>query len=219
VRDLENTIKSATGETEKLAKVMRDTTSGAIKELNSAVESLGLSFFKANDEGIRDFVESLTIGVRQLDKFTTESPEIAKMALAFTAVGTAALIVGVALAGIGAAITFIIGNSVALAAALAVIGLAFIEWVDPVNLYNKAVFSVFETLRAIKDVIEGGTGISGEQQILSPPITSGGLARRETITTSNVALNIGGDTSRVTVEGDRGVPGFSLTLLDSGALA
>ena len=66
VERLTSTLQGAAGETKTLADIMRDTVSGAWAEFKSALEGLKLDTFDAYNKTIREFLEILTKGVREL---------------------------------------------------------------------------------------------------------------------------------------------------------
>jgi len=100
--------------TAELAGVLRDVRQGELDKMTSAVESLTLSFSVANDEGIGKMIEGVRRVASEMDKFTQKHPEVARFATDFTAFGVAALAVGVIIAGLGAAITFVGGSAAAM---------------------------------------------------------------------------------------------------------
>ncbi len=203
LRALRKELENSTGETGRLAAVMRDTLRGQIKELNSAVESLGLTFFSANQEGIEAFTEGLTGAVRSIEGLL--SPDISKAALNLGALATAFLGVGLAIGAIGAAITFIVGSPVALAGALIALGAGFVR-----SLVEGGAFGPIVRGEA-REVLPALDIITPEQRLQQ--LLEGGSTRNE------IAMTIRGDRNLFDVEPFGNIPGFELDLEDTGALA
>ena len=114
VREFERQIIDSIGLTVDLASVIRDTLGAEMKELSSAVENTQISFFKANQGGLSIFVTGLTDVVRAIDKYMQAEPQIAQGTATIVALGAAAAVAGLALAGVAAALSFIVGSTTAL---------------------------------------------------------------------------------------------------------
>lgn len=70
IERLEQTLKNAAGETKALADIMRDTVSGAWAEFKSAIESLKLDIFEQYKDTIKEFLDIMTNGLRDLGSNT-----------------------------------------------------------------------------------------------------------------------------------------------------
>ena len=232
LKDLRNRLVEVKGETAKMAAVMRDTTKGALKELTSAWGSLQLSIFKANDQQ-EPFIDSMTRLVRAADAFVIANPGISKLLGLVVAVGGAFLLVGVAIAAIGAAIVFIKGSVVALVLAIGGAAVAFLAWIDIIGIIKVIWAEIsFHIGRAITllqkagplfDAFGFGDGDEDDSRTERQPDTIGQADRiaremRESISTNRVDLRIKDETGRAVVDGPARIPGFGLTLEPTGAL-
>ncbi len=67
IRGLRDELKDSGGDTEKLAKIIRDTTSGAFKEMISTVSDVAISMFESGKEtvGWKESIESVTRSIRK----------------------------------------------------------------------------------------------------------------------------------------------------------
>ncbi len=115
-REFEERIRNSTNLTRDLASIMRDTVKNEMKALASAVESVQISFFKANQEGLSVFLTGLTDVTREIDDFVQKQPEIVLVGIKLAAFGVALLAVGLAMVGISAAFVAIWASPAALVA-------------------------------------------------------------------------------------------------------
>lgn len=64
INELRDSLLGAAGASKTMASVMRDTTQGSLNGLKSAVEAVGVSFFKMNEGGIKETIDKTTEWVR-----------------------------------------------------------------------------------------------------------------------------------------------------------
>lgn len=152
-RDYLEQLKSADGFTNKLAKTMRDTTQGQLKQLTSAVEGLKLQLFEA-------FQPVLIDGIKMLTKFINILNKVWK------ALGPAAPIILDLVVAIGAAIAILTTlGTVITVAKVAFIGLNTVFVATPIGwvitIVAALIFALIMLIRYWDDVVkwfDTGTG-------------------------------------------------------------
>ncbi|MEE9393705.1 MAG: phage tail tape measure protein [Planctomycetota bacterium] len=236
-------IMRSAGATKELARLLRDTRQGEINTMNAAIESLTLTFSKANNEGISKMIVGITELTRKIDGYLQNNTPLAKNVGIFLAIAAAALVVGVVFAGIAAAIAFVASSTVAIGAAVVVATAAFLAWLLPLDSilqWFKDFFAAdFEgKMRKLGDKMidifnpfTGGPAgfiargvFSGQEseEAAGPAALDGprGPASRaidETRQTSEATLTVRDETGRAELEQTGRAPGTGITLEPSGA--
>lgn len=246
LRNLRRELLNSTGSTDILAQKLRETRSGALKELGSAWESLVLQISKSNDTGIATSIEQATAAVRALSGFFKNFPAAGKALGILVAMLGVALALGLVVAGIAAAISFVAGSAVAAGIATAALVAANVAWLasfDPIKRMIAWVMDRYKILALVADSVGVGAqrkfnqvrsslGLGGgepldesdpdaarraNEQLPALPFT--GSRPAETREISQVDLNITGAPagSQLTTKGR--MRGVSLRLVESGGFA
>jgi TP901 family phage tail tape measure protein len=227
-------IDDSVGANEDLAEILRKSTKIDIKLFKSAIESLSITLFKNNEEGIGGMITGLTEMTRGLDRFLERNPAVSQTAVGMGAVAATFLVVGVVIAAIGAAISFIVGSVVALVVAVFAASVAFGTWIGrlkPVeDFFDKLFGLIFAIPSLIRNVMIPALleipGISHIADFISgdesevPDIAPGpeqrGTVNREE---SSVTLTVADQTGRGTLEKKGKFAGVDLVVSESGAFA
>ena len=107
-RDYREMLRSANGESQKMASIMRDTLGGSMKAFTSIVESVKISVFNLRKEGLKGLIDSTVAWIRvnekliasRIDKFITRVGEAISFLIKHrTAIGrTIAVVMGLIVA-------------------------------------------------------------------------------------------------------------------------
>ncbi|MDV5392290.1 phage tail tape measure protein [Shewanella xiamenensis] len=97
-------LRNSAGENARVAKTMADNAKGDIDTLKSAWEDVGIELFEGNNEGIRSFIQQITLVVNSIGNWMRLNPELTgtlfKAAAAMAIVATAGGTITLMLAGI-----------------------------------------------------------------------------------------------------------------------
>ncbi len=227
-------IDDSVGANERLAEIIRKTTKTDIKLFKSAIESLAITLFKTNQEGIEGMIRGLTGMTRAVERFAESNPKVIKGVAGLGAVAATFLVVGLVVAAIGAAIAFIVGSVTALVVAVFAASVAFGTWIGglkPVELFFDKLFGLIFAIPAlIRNVMIPALldipGISHVANLFSgdenevPNIPTGpqqrGTVNREE---SSVTLTVADKSGRGTLEKKGSFSGVDLVISESGAFA
>lgn len=166
---LKGKLDNAEGSVAAMAFRLRQTRAVDIKLFNSAVEGLAVTFSKATDDGIGGFIKGMTTMVRGFDSFVERFPIVAKFLGLILAAAGAFIVVGLIIAAVGAAISFVIGSTIALFVAVAVavgtvaIGLGlWLSKLEPVQKFFDFLFGTISDIATLWNdltTIDFDTGI------------------------------------------------------------
>jgi TP901 family phage tail tape measure protein len=227
LREFRGELLRSEGETARLAKQLRDTRQGQLKTLNSAVESLTLSFSKANDSGIGSMIGGLTNAVRAMDAFIQRNPDMARL------VATLLLLVGVGLAiaaiftGVAAAVGFVASSTAALIALGVTAALTFANWVANLEVVKGTLDEIFlsfsrfgEGSGVIDRVYRFGRSLFGAEEAsgMEGPDARTQRSIEESRQSSTATLTIKDESGRAELKDAGQAPGIGLVLEPSGAL-
>lgn len=231
-------ITDSIGETERLAKVLRATRQGRIKEMSSAFEGLTLSVSAFSDKGINGVIGGLTSLTRTVDRFVNNNEGLlismtilGGVALAIGGVNLAAMGLMFTLGAIPAILSFIAGSMSAIAFVIVGLSLALAKFASEFqfvqDFFNKQEeWSSFS--RSIGNFIMGddeAEGFEQRQRNSGPdPVPSdrqGGGSNSQSTTTQHSTLEISGapeGSVLTTPNANRyGIPG--ITMASSGSFS
>jgi len=237
LRKLQGRLVNVQGETKAMAAVMRDTTRGAMKEFTSAAESVELTLFKTAG-ATESLFESLTGFTRGIDAFITLNPALTKMTFLLTGLSAIAVALGLVFAGIGVAISFIVGSTaglIGLGVAAAGVAFQFGVWLGQLAGMEEGFDRATGRILAGLDLVstgfdralglfgferagepEGGAPPGGRPEVIGPQsrLTQSIIERREL---SQLDIFIKGHADLVDIERRGRERGFNLQLLSTGA--
>jgi len=233
LRKLQDQLINVQGETKAMAAVMRDTTRGAMKEFKSAVESVELTLFKTSG-ATESIAESLTGFTRGVDAFITLNPALTKMTFLLTGLSAIAVAIGLVFAGIGVAISFIVGSTaglVGLGVAAAGVAFQFGVWLGQLDGMEEGFDRAASRIQRMVDLLAqargflgfgggeeeetGGAPPGGRPEVIGPQsrLTQSIIERREL---SQLDIFIKGQADLVDIERRGRAQGFNLQLLPTG---
>lgn len=113
-------LQNAQGEASALSKTMADNTKGDYSSMTSALDSLRVSIFETNGDGIRNLLQNITKLAQGMTAFANENPKlISVLGTLFATLAIGAVIVG----GLGVVMLSILGPMALLRASLITMGL------------------------------------------------------------------------------------------------